>query len=303
MKHLSHIFLLIAAAIAFAACSDDSADDTREVSFCAQVAWQNGMASSNARTSRALTATDIFAATTGPIAIGFNDYPQQINIQPSEGDAFTLNKSSKACDTHTGFLHYSPSINIKASGIEGITFTATATIDGDILQGTATQANLRDNHLQFTLRHTKALLRFAFKVDARYDKVRNILITGIDLNGSPCTLADKVLTTDNQFIAYVYVDPSVVTTSYTNNIKCTYNIYDKDAKFDGSMNAEELSRHLTRQGIVAKNQFTLGSLKDASNNTVTAIQAGYYYDLKVTLNPDYLYVLSEHDNKHITIGI
>ena len=101
-----------------------------------------------------------------------------------------------------------------------------------------------------------------------------------------------MLSTDDQFVAYVYLDPVADVGTSSSIIKCTYNIYDKDAATD---------EHLTRKGVVARNTYKLGSLKDAKGNAVAEIRAGYYYDLRVTLNPDYLYVLSEHDNKHITI--
>lgn len=286
-------------------CADDSADlEPRDVSICVQAVWQNGLEGSGHSTSaaarkirrRALTATDILAAGTADITIAYADYPTTINVHCSDGTDFTLSKGATLCSAHSTFWQYTPSIIYKDRAIKrnNLTFTATATIDnGDKLEGTADKDNIAGNHLQFTLHHTKALLRFSFKVSEKYDKVRYIRVTGISLNGSPCTLVDKVLTTDEQLIAYAYIDPTVVTVSHENTIHCTYNIYDKDDATD---------EHLTRKGVVAKNSFTLGTLKDASSNPVTTIRAGYYYDLKVTLNPAYLYVLSEHDNKHITIN-
>lgn len=69
--------------------------------------------------------------------------------------------------------------------------------------------------------------------------------------------------------------------------------YDYDATISAN------AAHLTRSGIAVRNTFTLNQL--ALSDSPVEIQAGKYYDLRVTLNPDYLYVLSEHDNKHITI--
>lgn len=82
---------------------------------------------------------------------------------------------------------------------------------------------------------------------------------------------------------------------------CTYDIYDKDAVFTPgeAPTADALTAaapHLTRYNVTATNTVTLKS------TTITAIRAGYYYDLYITINPDYLYVLSEHDNKHLTVN-
>lgn len=291
-------------------CADDSADlEPREVTFCVQAVWQNGRSSSGRSYARclpevahkvrrsALAATDLLAEGTDDLPIEFNDYPATIAVSCSDGQNFTLTKGAALCTQHGEYWQYTPSIIYKDRSIrrDNLTFTASATIDeGDELTGTANKADLHDAHLQFTLHHTKALLRFAFKVSEKYDKVRYIRVTGISLNGSPCTLVDKVLTTDGQLIAYCYIDPTVVTTSHENTLRCTYNIYDKDEATDA---------HLTREGVTAQNKFTLDKIVFSSSAAEDhKIKPGYYYDLRVTLNPDYLYVLSEHDNKHITIN-
>lgn len=272
-------------------CSDDLAQVPHDVDFCVRAAWQNGL--SGGKATRTLSATDIFATSTGDIDIPTADYPATINVHCSDGTDFSLSKGSSPCSDHNGYWHYTPSIIYKDNTIEHDNLTFTTTIDdGDVLVGESNKSHIADDHLQFTLHHTKALLRFAFKVSDKYSKVRYIRVTDIQLNDSPCPLADKVLTTDDQFIAYAYVDPTIVTTSSLNTIECTYDIYDRDAAS---------ASHLTRKDVVARNTFTLNSLKDAGGSPVATITPGYYYDLRVTLNPDYLYVLSEHDNKHITI--
>lgn len=275
-------------------CTDDSEEqEPRDVSICVQALWQNGL--TPRRAPGAMPATDILAAGTADITIAYADYPATIDVSCSDGTDFTLSKGAALCGDHTDFWQYTPSVIYKDKNIirDNLTFTATATIDeGDELTGEATQADLHDQHLQFTLHHTKALLRFSLKVSEKYNKVCYIRVTGISLNGNDCPIADKVLSTDGQLIAYAYIDPTVVTVSHENTIQCTYNIYDKDEATDA---------HLTRKGVTAQNHFTLSALKDASSNPVTTIRAGYYYDLKVTLDPTYMYVLPEHGNKHITI--
>lgn len=288
----------------FAGCAGEmEQEEPRDVDFVVRAAWQDGLGGGEA--TRALSATDILAVGTQDIVIGAEDYPATIDVRCSDGTDFTLDKGSAFCADHNEYWQYAARTIYKDKKIErdNLTFAFNATIDdGDELEGEADKDAISDKnssgqrHMLVTLHHTKALLRFAFKVDPRYDKVRYIRVTGINLNGDDCYVQDAVLNKDNMtLIGYAYIDPAVVTTSYENTIRCTYNIYDKD--YDD--NDDDNDDHLTRKGVVAQNKFKLGTLKDSK---VSKIQAGYYYDLKVTLNPDYLYVLSEHDNKHITIN-
>lgn len=306
MRQYKYILLLLC--VVFVGCTDDAEHDMRQVQFCVKAAWQNGR---NGNQTRALSNTDLLAPGTSDITIGSQDYPQEINVHCSNGKDFQLQSLTRpACSQHNGFVNYSSNLSesekytIESIRAYHLSFTANATIDdGDVLAGEAGESTIVGEHLQFTLHHTKALIRFAFKVDPRYDKVRYIKITGIKLNDADCVLVDKVLNKDNMtYIAYAYVDPAVVTNTYTNTLECTYDIYDKDAIFDGTMADSELAQHITRPAVKARNQFQFNKLQDATHTPVTVLRAGYYYDLMITLNPDYLYVLSDHDNKHITIS-
>lgn len=316
MKDIKNYILALMTVTLLVACHDDDDYEGQEIDFCVRAAWQDGL--SGGQKTRALTASDLLADGPSDIKISTDDYPDQIDVICKKGDdkvlSLTLTKGSSLCGEHLEYWDYTPSFLFRDQLIkrEDYKFYASATIDdGDVLEGTADKDDIDGDHLKLTLHHTKALVRFAFKVDARYDKIRFIRLTGIELNDAPCVIVDKVLNKDDMtLIGYAYVDPDVVTTEYVNTIKCTYNIYDKDAVFptESMTQAEvsaaetELLKHLDRDGVVAQNKFKLGSLTDAIGNAVTEIKAGYYYDLKVTLNPDYLYVLSEHDNKHITIN-
>lgn len=235
----------------------------------------------------------------GDLALSTDDYPAEISLT-CNGKSYTLTKSTlTACSSHSGYYNgYTSEPELKdTEAKKGV--TASATIDGVTESGVV---ELQDSHLLVTLHHSKALVRFSFKVSAKYDKIRYIKITDIKLNEQTCILADKVLSTDDQFVAYAYLEPGDVGTS-SSIIKCTYNIYDKDAIFDGEykMDDETLASHLTREGVTATNTFKFSSLKDAGGSSISQLQPGYYYDLNVTINPDYLYVLSDHDNKHLTI--
>lgn len=289
MKKKLHYILFLFVALTFAACNEDIEEPEREVEFCVKAVWENGLGDRNTR-----SLSETILGDGDVITIDHADYPEMINVYCSDGSDFSLTRSEEHCGDNNEFLRYIPSKYYNSKNIGDLTFTATAVFDdGYAMTSTATKDDLDDlNHLRFTFHHTKALLRFAFNVDPRYDKIRFIRVTNINLNGSDCALVDKVLTTSNQLIAYAYVDPAVVTTSSVNKIECTYNIYDKDSATDAD---------LTRKGVVAKNTFTLSSL-DSNGSKVLSILRGYYYDLRVTLNPDYLYVLAEHDNKHITIN-
>ncbi|MCQ2212020.1 MAG: hypothetical protein MJZ36_00095 [Bacteroidaceae bacterium] len=290
MNIKSYILPILTAFFAVA-CSDDLEQAPTDVHFCIKAAWSNGR---GVDTRAALTSL-LNDGNEDDLVIAPEDYPSEIEVE-CNGKTFTLIKptSLTVCDTHTGFFHgYTSSYPLKdIEAKKGV--TATATIDGgDVLYCENNDIELDGVHLKFTMHHKTALIRFAFKVSDRYDNVRYIKVTGIKLNGIDCQLVDKVLSATNQVIAYAYIDPAEVTTSTTNTLACTYNIYDKDDATDA---------HLTREGVTAKNTFTLGSLKDLSDINVSNLLPGYYYDLRVTLNPDYLYVLSEHDNKHIVIN-
>lgn len=300
-------------------CAEDDAEQTEhDVDFCVRAAWQNGLSGGSA--TRALTTTDLLADGTGDIDINTADYPSTIEVKCKKdgeqvGETFTLTKGSSLCTEHKDYDYwqYTPSVFYKDNKIirENYSFDFSATIDGgDELVGSAGKNNISGHHMLITLSHTKALVRFAFKVSEKYDNIRYILLTSIKLNGSDCVLVNKILNkTSSTFIAYAYVDPEVVTIGNENTLACTYNIYDKDAEFipdaKGVISSDAITTnesHLTRKDVIAQNKFTFNKLKDAQDAEVKEIKAGYYYDLKVTLNPDYLYVLSEHDNKqHITI--
>lgn len=330
-RHPSYILALMSL-LAIVACNDVIDDVDRDVTVCVRAVWQDGLASraASARShskaasaSRALTATDLFTDVAGDIVVNTADYPAIIAVRCSDGTDLTLTKGA-ACGTHATFWKYAPSVIYKDKQIErdDLTFTATAeidgdgdlatTADGDRLTGTATKDDLHDLHLQFTLHHTKALLRFAFKVSDSYDKVRKIVLNSVVCNGTACSLrGSHVLLTPTGYLfyAYAYIDPAVVTTAYTNILRCTYSIYDKDAAFTpdahGIVPTTDLTAnasHLTRKTVTAQNTFKLDKIVFSSSAAEDhKIKPGYYYDLKVTLDPDYLYVLSEHDNKHITI--
>lgn len=194
------------------------------------------------------------------------------------------------------------------------------------------ETRIEGKHLFLTLGHVSAMLRLHFAVSADYSKLRYIDLKSVTINGNELTKEDHlVLKTEatpippatknydqHQLFAFTYIKPShdykgnTITTipstplgaektAWTSTIstttpltfRCTYDIYDKDS------DSETL--HLTRRDVTATNQITLGNLFAKDGSPVNTIRAGHYYDLYITINPDYLYVLSEHDNKHLEI--
>lgn len=176
------------------------------------------------------------------------------------------------------------------------------------------------------------------EADADYTFTLNASQT-IDTSLPDAETPGFLLTTSKQLYAYGYMKPShsydddgtkvladVLTTGplypWTGavsantqlTLECTYDIYENDIVKglpDPSVNGyndalttklnDNLSAHCTRRSVTATNRFTFGTATATTGNTITKIQAGHYYDLEITINPDYLYVLSEHDNKHLTI--
>lgn len=161
------------------------------------------------------------------------------------------------------------------------------------------------DHLLFTLKHRTALLRLNFKVDPKYLKIRDIVLRDVTINGLPLFLGNDAnvggTTTDHLGMklsepatpfACAYIRTTGddgITAGSKLTFKCKYDIYDKD---------EISAEHLTREGVTATNSVKLSALTPA----ISSLAPGYYYDLTITINPDYLYVLSEHDNKqHLKI--
>ena len=285
------------------ACSDDTEQEPTDVHFCVRTVWESSRGSATRVANTSLLDDD---ATAGiELILPSDAYPEEISVS-CNGKDFKLTRTVALteCTEHSGFINgYTSDYPLKdIEAKKGV--TATATIDGgDELYCENNDIELDGTHLKFTMHHKKTLLRFAFMVSEKYDQIRYIKITGIKFNDTDCAIVEKVLSKSSlRLIAYAYIDPTSFSVKKQNTLACTYNIYDKDALFDGSMTESALASHLTREGVVAQNTFKLSSLKDASSNTISELKAGYYYDLNVTLTPDYLYVLSEHDNKHIVIN-
>lgn len=294
MKIKYYIFILVTSLLT-GACSDDIEQEPANVSFCVRAVWENGRGGSTRTLSSLLNEVNGKALMISP-----DEYPEEIQVECS-GKEFKLTKTValEECDEHDGFYHnYISEYRLKdIEAKRGVTATAVMA-DGDELYSEKEDVELDGVHLKFIMHHRKALVRFLFKVDDKYDKIRYIKVKNVTLlregSDSPefTHMRDGglVLTETGYICAgYCYINPSEFTANTPVQISCIYDIYDKD-----SSSGDE---HITRKDVTATNIITFG--KDGSS--ITSIKAGYYYDLNITINPDYLYVLSEHDNKHITI--
>lgn len=297
-----HIFWMLTCILSFFGCSGDDEPTEQEVEYCVSMAWSNGR---GGETRASLQSLLNYGSEKGELALMPADYPEEIQVRCNEKN-FVLTKSTSltSCTVHSGFFNgYTSDYVLKdTEAKKGVTATATMA-DGETLYCNAEDVKLEGTHLQFTFHHRKALVRFLFKVDADYDKIRYINVTGVSLlkegAGAPINAQMKanglVLTkTGLQCAGYFYIDPVELSSSKISVLSCTYDIYDKDADFSDP--AIDNSAHLTRKDVVATNQVQLGKIL-LNGAAVSRFEAGYYYDLNITINPDYLYVLSEHDNK------
>ena len=185
------------------------------------------------------------------------------------------------------------------------------------------------NHVFLLFDHLYSALRFNFKVDATYDELRTIKLTKLELMAFESVGSNKlkakynatitlqkttagaspiqniVFTPDNSSAdvgyepiydgAEVTLNPITATSLMGcivpgNNthfmLRSTYNVYDK-------------SGNLVREGCEAENDIDLRSL---FNMTAVNLQRGHMYSLTLTVQPTYIYVLSEPDLKtEITI--
>ena len=320
-----HIILALAAVLCLFSCADDDERQITEpevVEFCVQSAWSNGRDGGTRATLPSLLATDL--ATDKDLIIAPADYPTEI-VLTCEAKEYILTRPTDAlspCAEHPGYYHgYTCSRPLLRDVFakKGVTAHAFSLDGGEDLYSETNEIVLDGLHLKISMHHSKALVRFLFKLDENYDKIRYILVKNITfkktLNGEKNYVPEikeggLVLNTTGYYCAgYCYIDPAAIADYRNVEITCIYDVYDKDAVFptEGMTDSEkdaantELAKHRTRQNVQARNTINLGSLKDAGGNYVSSIEAGYYYDLRVTLNPDYLYVLSDHDNKHLTI--
>lgn len=291
---------------------DEHETSPRDLSFCVSARWLDGRENTRATNNPIID---------GPSGSGINitHIPSLINISCTDGKQFTATVGSH-CSRHDGYTHYTPTEAYEDAAITShhLQFRAWATLDKapatgttydlgtgwsgipaigrcDYISAKADEGNLDDSHLQFTFTHATALVRLRFKLSDRYDKVRRIKIKSVKLGIASAdevkdSLANCIdplfLSSGLQTFAYCYINTSSIGRNTRLRLTCTYDVYDKDATDDDA--------HITRPNTMAKSTFAFAPLL---NSSAANIQPGKYYDLNITINPDYLYTLGDHDNK------
>lgn len=225
------------------------------------------------------------------------EYPAQLIVVSSAGDAFAVTMAGDA--DNTGYVAYHTSskviTDLEASQMSFTAYAPSVWKDVpaisacDYLSGNGTY-NWNKAHLMFELKHATALLRFRFAVDENYDKSRQVVITGFSVNGTDIAIKGNkaLLSTTMACEAICYVNPYLLKKGDALNLLCKYDVYDKDGTDAGD---------LVRGGVTASNSLTIGK----PGSSIQSLDVAHYYDFNITIDPTYMYVLSEHDNNHMKI--
>ena len=324
-------YILLAASFEIAGCTDDQeewVDDDAPLSIAVTSSWQNGRENGETRSLPYFIKEDPLTTPTPewicidlPTSLGGSFYAKKVSGQSSDVVGYTpfhefyragvkLDKcpiTRNMAGTTDITAYYTLNYGVAPDPASFTPFQLsnipeigpTDYLSSEVVRYTA-ETTPRD-HLLFTLKHRTALLRLKFAVDPNYLKVRDIVLRKIKINNHNVDFIDYTtldgsngnqLSATASFIAFAYINPSATTTFGFNTLwtfECTYDIYDKDGIS---------AAHLTRKDVTAKNQVNMNNLLSPAEK----LEAGKYYDLNITINPDYLYVLSEHDNKHLTIN-
>ena len=321
-------YILLAASFEIAGCTDDQeewVDDDAPLTVAITASWQNGRENGETRSLPDFITANVLTTPTPewicidlPASLGGSFYAKTTSKQDVQGyipfhefyragvklDKCPITRNMAGTTDITAYYMLK-----NGEAVDPASFTPfqlsdipvigpTDYLSSDVVRYTA-ETTPRD-HLLFTMYHRTALLRLKFAVDQKYLKVRDIVLRKIKINNHNVDFIDYSILDDSDgnkltetpsFIAFAYIKPDATDFSLSKpwTFECTYDIYDKD---------EISATHLTRKDVTAKNQVKMNNLLSPA----VKLEPGKYYDLNITINPDYLYVLSEHDNKHITIN-
>lgn len=172
------------------------------------------------------------------------------------------------------------------------------------VQGDLTKAKV----VKFRMRHILSRIRFFFKMSAEYRKIRKI-----ELNSLTVITAGRVKTATFNFnnnewdetvhwsneqagtadpvtLANVEGEEYVIKTEYPADPFTSVYVYPQN-----DFNALEMELNYTvydSEGLVTRNARVTNTVKISP---AWKLKAGYYYDIKINVVPDYLYVLSDND--------
>jgi len=169
----------------------------------------------------------------------------------------------------------------------------------DYLLAEGDNVKILGTKVTFSLAHQTAWIRFKLMVSSDYLALRDFDLTSLSIEASQKDDSDNSLFTQSASITDsnkqltdspvqyfdFYVSPTTLSSLENQSLIVT-------AKYD----VKDKTGQLTRKDCVAKNKLVFSSLKDSSGNSVV-LSSGKYYDIIITLAPDFLYVLSDNDNK------
>ena len=245
------------------------------------------------------------------ITIAESEYPDTVIVSYTDGATpLTLTKSGTD-DTDGYYAYHTASQSLTKADATGKTFTAHTCVPfsearlGELMSSIpafSTYDYLKGetiydgtaSHILFTLAHQQAMVRFCFQ---EVDALRSFRLTKLMIGDVTVFEGNQLISsTTMTALASVYVSPSLSDANKTQTITCTYDVYDlgADGYQDGSALAgATVDDQLTRKGVTVRNKVTLSFTAATEHPFPTA---GYYYDLQITLDPDFLYVLSDNDD-------
>ena len=197
------------------------------------------------------------------------------------------------------------------------------------------------NHIFLLFDHLYSALRFNFRVDAGYAELRTIKLTKLELiayqsnsstklkakynatitlesNPGSSPITNIVFTPDDSSadVAYEPIysgaevtlpsgkypagDPQAGQDMYTSFLGCFVPGRNTNFKIRTTYNVYDKQNNLIRKGCQAENAINMRSI---FNMTATELERGHMYSLSITVEPTYLYVLSEPDLDNPTIKI
>lgn len=308
------VFVLVLPILMVACQEDEQLDNSAQMSFSVGGSmWSDGLGATR--------------AVADPVAL--TPVPEQLTVRSNRGKSFVIYQTNSTDDNYKeGYTPFhASSIPYLASAFkEGETLKAyypnyfDKVPDGycgfdDYLSSNDTivyKSITKDgkeidiNHAYFEMHHRCALVRIFLSLSQKYDSIRVVTIDtlGIAFRGfetkrvflpsiskqTPYQVytedKDPETQSGNASI-WFYVEPRDVRTDAGNPLTLTlsYNVFAKNEVEGGSV--------LTRR--VDNSQVALNVKNKITNDNLERLNAGFYYDYHIQIDPDFLYTLSDND--------
>lgn len=305
MKKIVNILSLIAMLIGMVtiavSCANDEDQTTAKVQIGVASNWQQGRISSRALTDQAAPENNVITKvivnatpkeegmTAQTICVDVNSPSDPVDgyqkYNTSDGGEFGSKVTLDNIDKYNYIGRAVSPVDESWLNAESMDIPAFGT--KDYLVAKDENVTIQKPYVCFRLQHQTALIRFVLGVNETYNKLRTFKIKSLKVSKGDKAITSKsysepkVLTTTGDLILSFNFNPAADFSQTGSNevvVTATYDVYDKEGQ-------------LTRDNCTASNKLTLPL------TGTNAIKKGYYYDVKVTLAPDFLYVLSDNDNK------